>query len=494
MSETSRTSTSPRSARPRAVVVGAGPNGLTAAAYLAREGWEVDVFERNDRPGGAAASADLLGEGTIVDLGAAGHPFGAASPAFRDLQLEAHGLEWLHPAYPMAHPMEGQPAALLHRSLEATAAGLGGDGAAWRRVHGNLVEHIDEHLENLLGPMLRWPEHPLRLARFGALAALPAQAAGAAFFREDSTRALFAGSGVHAITPPARPFTAAFAMLFGSLGMSSGWPVARGGSQGVVDALLAVLNHHGARIHTGVEVTDLRALPHADATILNLTPAQVLRLQHTELSPRVRRRLAGWTYGPGAFKVDYLLDGPVPWTDARVQGAGTVHVVGTVAEIQHAESEVARGRLPERPFVMVCQQQSADPSRATGPAAGSQVLWAYAHVPNGYREPRPGFLAERIETQIERFAPGFRDRVLRRVQHSPDDLESWNPNLIGGDVAGGAMNGLQSLMRPGVTFDPYRLGGQGLYLASGATPPGAGVHGMPGAWAARAAMGDLVSA
>ncbi len=477
--------------QPRAVIVGSGPNGLTAAAYLAREGWQVDVFERNAHPGGAAASADLLGEGTIVDLGAAAHPFGAASPAFRHLELEKHGLEWLHSRYPTAHPLEGRPAAVMHRGLEETVEELGEDGPAWRRVHGYVTEHIDEHLENLLSPMLSWPEHPVRMARFGMLAGLPATLVGKTFFKQESTRALFAGSAVHAITPPARPFTAAFSLLFGALGMTRGWPVARGGSQGVINALVSVLESHGGRIHTGVEVTDLRDLPHADAVVLNLTPAQVLRLKHVDMPSRVRRRMAGWSYGAGVFKVDYLLDGPVPWADERVQESTTVHVAGDVAEVQQAEAEAAHGRLPDRPFVMVCQQQAADPSRATGPAEGKQVLWTYAHVPHGYREPHEGFIAGRIEAQIERFAPGFRDRILHRVQHSPDDLEAWNPNLIGGDVAGGGMSGLQALLRPGLTTDPYRLRDSGLYLSSGATPPGAGVHGMPGAWAARAAMEDF---
>ncbi|QGU06397.1 Phytoene desaturase (neurosporene-forming) [Corynebacterium occultum] len=476
--------------RPRANIVGSGPNGLSAALQLAREGWEVEIFERNEHPGGAAASAPLLGEGTIVDRGAAAHPFGVASPVFREFELEKHGLEWCHSTYPMAHPMADQPAAFLHRDLAATAAGLSGDGKNWKRAHGHLVSNIDEHLENILGPMLRWPKHPLRMAQFGTLAALPAKTTAEMLFREESTRALFLGSGVHAITPPNRPFTTAFALLFGSLGMSRGWPVVRGGTQGLVDALLSALNEHGVKIHTGVEVHDLRELPPAEATVLNLTPAQILRLQHTGLAPRVLKRLAGWKYGAGVFKVDYLLDGPVPWSDPRVGEASTVHVVGGPDEIQHAEAEVARGRMPDRPFVMVCQQQVADPTRATGPAAGKQVLWSYAHVPQGYREPQPGFIANLIESQIERFAPGFRERIQHQVQHSPDDLESWNPNLIGGDIAGGGMQGLQSLLRPGITLNPYRLNERGLYLASGATPPGAGVHGVPGSWAARAAMQD----
>lgn len=477
--------------QPRAVIVGSGPNGLTAAACLAQAGWQVEVFERLASPGGASRSADVLGEGTIVDLGAAAHPFGVASPVFRELGLEDHGLEWLHSTYPMAHPLEKQPAALLHRNLENTAAELGEDGAAWRRVHGHLTRNIDDHLANILSPMLGWPRHPLRMAQFGALGALPATVVGSTLFREEAPRALFAGSAVHAILPPGNPFTTAFGSLFGALGMSRGWPVAKGGSQGIVDALLSSLRAAGGRVHTNVEVTDLRALPRADATILNLTPAQVLELGHTGIPPRIHRRFNRWKYGSAVFKVDYLLDGPVPWTDDRVGEATTAHVVGNTDELQTAEREAARGRLPERPFVMVGQQQAADPSRSA--ASGQHVLWTYAHVPNGYQETSQGQVAERIERQIERFAPGFQDRIIRRVQHSPAELQEWNSNLVGGDIAGGGMGGTQLLLRPGLTTDPYRLGVSGLYLASGATPPGAGVHGMAGAHAARAAIADFQS-
>ena len=472
----------------RAVVVGGGPNGLTAAAVLARAGWEVDVYERAGVIGGAAASAPALGEGTIVDLGAAGHPFGAASPIFRELALHEHDLEWCHGGVAMAHPLEGRPAALLHRNLDATAAGLGRDARAWRAMHGDLVGRIDDHLENLLGPVLRLPAHPLALAAFAPVAAPPAALLARAF-ADDAAKALLLGSAAHAIAPLGAPFTGAFGTLFGALGMTCGWPVARGGTQAIADALARAVRAHGGRIHLDHDVTDLRELPAADATMLNLTPRQISRLAAAsgrELPAPVARRLERWRYGAAAYKVDYLLDGPVPWSDAAVSGATTVHVIGSPRELVRAEAEVAARRLPRRPFVMVCQQQAADPSRAP---AGRTVVWAYAHVPHGYRDAHPGEVRGLIEAQIERFAPGFGDRVLEARATTPAQLEAWNPNLVGGDIAGGAMTRRQSLLRPGLTADPYRLGA-GLYLASSSAPPGAGVHGMPGAHAARAALAD----
>ncbi|AIT60272.1 phytoene desaturase family protein [Corynebacterium doosanense] len=463
-----------------AVVVGGGHNGLTAACFLAREGWQVDVFERAPVVGGAATSGPALGEGTIVDFGAAAHPFGVASPAFRELGLV---IPWRRSAYPMAHPLDDGEAAVLAPDLEATARGLGKDGAAWKAVHGHIVRGIDEHLENFLGPVLRLPPHPLRMAAFGITALPPANALSTALFRTPEARALLAGSAVHAITPPSAPLTSAFGLLFGALGMTRGWPVVEGGT-GVISTQLEYLAMSlGVRIHTEVEVSDLRELPRADATILNLTPSQVRRLEGLEVPGATRRRLARWKSGAGVFKVDYLLDGPVPWNDDRVGHATTVHVGGTAEEIDAAEREAAAGKLPERPFVMVCQQSVADPSR--GP-----VLWTYAHVPSGYVETRPGEVSGLIEAQIERFAPGFRDRIVWRRVSSPAQLGEWDPNLAGGDIAGGSMAGLGALLRPGFTARPYRLGPD-LYLASGATPPGAGVHGMPGMWAAKAVLRDL---
>lgn len=474
---------------PRAVVVGSGPNGLTAAARLARAGWDVQVFERSSTLGGAAASADVLGPGTTVDLGAAGHPFGVVSPAFRALGLTERGVEWAHAPLPLAHPLEGRSAAVLHRSLAETARDLDGDARAWTALHRPLVEHLDAQVENILGPLLRIPPRPVQMARFGLRAPWSARSLGRTLFRDEPARALLAGSAAHAIVPPGLPLTAAFGLIFGAIGMKEGWPAVRGGTGRITQALAQIILEHAGAIHLDQEITDLAQLPPADAVILNLTPRQVLALDGVELTSAFRASMRRWRYGTGSSKVDYLLDGPIPWADPRVAGAGTVHVVGTVDELQQAEVQARAGRLPDRPFVMVCQQQAADPSRATGPAEGATVVWTYAHVPAGCDAPVEGL----IEAQIERFAPGFRDRILRRVATPPSALEHWNPNLVGGDVGGGAMDGLQQVLRPGLTLHPHRTGTPGLYLASGSTAPGGGVHGMGGWWAAGEALTGLRS-
>ncbi|WP_018297801.1 phytoene desaturase family protein [Corynebacterium lubricantis] len=468
-------------AQPRANIVGGGVNGLTAAAFLARAGWEVHIFERGARVGGAATSSqEVFGAGTVVDLGAAGHPFGVASPAFRALDLEGHGLRWLRAPYEMAHPLEGGEAALLAGNLADTAELLGRDSRAWTRLHRPVVEHIDQHLDNFLGPILRWPRHPRRMVQFGLPGLASARALGKATLATERARALLAGSAVHAIASPATPLTGAFGLLFGGLGQTRGWPVAEGGTQAIVDSVVRVLARYGAQLHTGVEVSDLRELPAAEATVLNLTPRQILDLQGVDLPPAKTRQLKRWRYGPATYKVDFLLKEPVPWADAKVGQAGTVHLGGSVDEIVHAEDEVKAGRMPERPFVMACQQYVADPSRGL-------TLWTYAHVPHGFVEAYPGHVREAVIKQIERFAPGFRDVIKATHETAPAQLEAWNPNLIGGDIAGGAMVGKQVLMRPGIALRPHRIKA-GLYLASSSSPPGAGVHGMPGYWAARAAI------
>ncbi|WP_309248093.1 phytoene desaturase family protein [Rothia santali] len=389
------------------------------------------------------------------------------------------------PRAPLAHPLPGRPAALLRRDAEATARGLGPDGRAWRSVHTPLLGSPAAVPRNVMGPLLRWPRDPAVMARFGARAVWSASALARACFRGDEARALFTGSALHAVMPPSHPLTAAFGTVFGALGMTSGWPVARGGSQAIVDALVRVLTEAGGRIRCGVEVADLRDLPAHDVAVLDVVPSGLLALGGTDLPEGYARRLRRWRHGPAVHKVDFLLDGPVPWADPRVGTAGTVHVGGGPEELGAAEDAVRRGSLPQRPFVMVTQQQAADPSRCALP--GRHVLWTYAHVPHGCsRDVRP-----LIEAQIERFAPGFRDRVLTARDEPPAALERWNPNLVGGDIGGGSLGGLQQVFRPTPSLQPYRAGRRGLYLCSSSTPPGGGAHGMGGWNAAGVALRDL---
>ncbi|MGO1510393.1 MAG: phytoene desaturase family protein, partial [Actinomycetales bacterium] len=456
-----------------AAVVGSGPNGLAAAVALARSGVDVTVYEAAPEPGGATRSGPVLGEGTTVDLGSAVHPFGIASPFLSTLDLGRHGLEWVQPDVPVAHPLDDGPAAVQYRSLRYTAADLGRDGANWQRLYEPVVEAWERTTAAFLGPMLRVPDHPFALARLGLRGALPATAVARTLFREERARALFAGTSAHSVLPLSHPLTSAFGVLFGAAAHATGWPVARGGSRAISAALVAELEAHGGRVVTDAEITDLAQVRPADVVLLDLGPHAVAELAGDELPAGVARGLRSWRYGTATHKVDYLLDGPVPWRDPRVGRAGTVHLGGTLDEIAAAEREVHRGRDPERPFVLVAQQNAIDPGRAP---EGRQVLYAYAHATQDSGAP----VGERIDAQIERFAPGFRDRVLRRVGSAPADLAAWNPNLVGGDVIGGSMGGTQLLLRPRATLRPYGLGAPGLFMCSASTPPGGGVHGMNG--------------
>ncbi|MFL4480371.1 phytoene desaturase family protein [Paeniglutamicibacter sp. ORCA_105] len=467
-----------------AIVVGAGPNGLAAAARLAEHGVQVTVYEQAGQVGGAARSADTLGPGTMVDLGAAAHPFGVGSPAFLHLDLERHGLRWLRHRYPMAHPLDTGRSAVLHPDLETTAAELGVDAAAWRMLHRAVAGHPLESLENATGPLLRIPPHPLLMAGFGARALWPAATTARLAFRSEAARALFAGSAAHSMLPLNHMFTSGFAVLFGGLGQSLGWPVARGGTNAIIHALVQQLALDNVLIHTNSPVGDLRELPASDAVLLDLTPRQVLELAGTGIGGRYASHLRRWKYGPGAFKVDYLLDGPIPWRDERTAHAGTVHVGGSLADVIQAEREVGRGKVPARPFVMLAQPSAADESRAP---ARQQVIWSYAHVPNGC----DADVGPLVDRQIERFAPGFGDRVIGRIETPPRALEDWNPNLVGGDIGGGSLRGTQQVLRPAPTLRPYRAGAPGLYICSSSTPPGGGVHGMAGWHAADAVLRDL---
>lgn len=467
-----------------AIVIGAGPNGLTAAAFLARRGVNVTVYEQASQVGGSARTDTIFGAGTISDVGAAAHPFAVGSPAFRELDLESHGLKWVFHRYPLAHPLDGRDSVLLHQDLQLTAEQFGVDAAAWRWLHGPISSHPLQDLSNVTGPLLRIPPHPLSMARFGARALLPAATTARLLFRTEGAKALFIGSAAHSMLPLGHLFTSGFGALFGGLGQSLGWPVARGGTGEIINALVRGLTAMGVQIQTNNAVTDLRELPAADVVLLDLTPAQILRLRGTNISGRYAYFLRRWKYGPGVFKVDYLLDGPIPWHDERTVHAGTVHVGGSFAEVVESERDLGRGKLSSTPFVMLAQPSSVDPLRAP---KGQHMIWAYAHVPVGCTAP----VGKLIDAQIERFAPGFLDRILARREMSPQALESWNPNLVGGDIGGGSLRGLQQVFRPTPTLRPYNTGVPGLYVCSSSTPPGAGVHGMAGWNAAAAALRDL---
>ena len=467
-----------------AVVVGAGPNGLAAAITLARAGCSVTVLEAEDTAGGGCRSAELTLPGFVHDVCAAIHPLGASSPVFSGLPLADHGLRWAHPDAPAAHPLPDGRAAVLERSLPATADGLGGvDGRAWRRLVGPLVDHWDDLTDSILGPMLRVPRHPVTLTRFGLRAVRPAAALARRRFEGEAARGLFAGLAAHAILDLGSPLTSSFGLTFAASGHAVGWPAAAGGSQRLTDALVSYLGTLGGTVETGQRVTSLADLPPARAVLFDLTPRQVAAIAGARLHRRLRRRLNRFRYGPASFKIDYALDGPVPWTAAGCHRAGSVHVGGTLDEVVAAERDVVEGRHPERPYVLTAQPSRFDPTRAP---AGRHTFWAYCHVPRGSTVD----VTAAVEAQIERFAPGFRDLVLARHTMFPADLERHNANNVGGDVAGGSHGGLQLVARPRLALDPYRLAIDGLdaYLCSSSTPPGAGVHGMCGWWAAQSAL------
>jgi phytoene dehydrogenase-like protein len=466
---------------PDAVVVGAGPNGLAAAIVLARAGRSVLVLEAAATVGGGTRTAESTLPGFRHDVCSAIHPLGLASPFFATVPLERHGLEWIHPPAALAHPFDDGTAAVLERSLATTAAALGPDADAWRRLLGPFVRDAERLLPGVLAP-LRWPRHPLGLARFGVTAVRSAEGV-ARRFRGRDARALFAGLAAHSMLPLSRRPSAAFGLVLGVLGHAVGWPFPRGGSQAIADALAAHLRSLGGEISCGREVRSLAELPPARTVLLDVTPRQLLAIAGERLSGRYRRALERYRYGPGVFKLDLALDGPVPWRAEACGTAATVHLGGTLEEIAAGEAAVWRGEHPERPYVLLAQQSLFDPARAPD---GAHTVWAYCHVPNG----STADMAERIEAQIERFAPGFRDRVLARRAAGPAELERYDANYVGGDINGGVQDLRQLLTRPAARRVPYRTSLRGVYLCSSSTPPGGGVHGMCGYWAARAALHD----
>ncbi len=461
-----------------AVVVGSGPNGLVAAITLASAGWKVVVVEAAPRPGGGTRSEELTLPGVVHDVCSAIHPLGVASPALRSLPLAEHGLEWIHPDVPLAHPLDGGGAALLHRSIEATAAGLGADGAAYRALLDPFSRAGFDLTDGLLSPLDVPPRHPLTLARFGLTAIQSATRIDRRRFVTDEAGGLFAGLAGHSMLSLRSATTAGYGLMLGGLGHLVGWPMARGGSQAIADALVGVLVGLGGEVVCDSRVGSLDELPRARATLLDLTPRQVLAIAGDRLPARYARRLRRYRYGPGVFKLDLALGGPVPWTNSGVARAATVHIGGTMVDIAAAEDDVVSGRHPERPFVLLAQHTLFDGSRAP---SGVHTVWAYCHVPNGSTVDMTG----RIEAQIERFAPGFRDLVLARHAMGPSAMETHDANYVGGDINGGAGDLRQFVARPTLGLHPWSTPVDGLYLCSSSTPPGGGVHGMCGRHAAR---------
>ncbi|MGO1523002.1 MAG: phytoene desaturase family protein [Nesterenkonia sp.] len=503
----------------RAAVVGSGPNGLTAACRLARAGWEVTVYEAAQTVGGAARSAELFGPGIISDLGASIHPLSAASPAYDSL-LRHHDVEWAQPDIPAAHGIDGEPPALLHESLEATAQALGRDGDLWRWLVGPLATNWDEVRQAVLNPPLgRASFTRLRraaaLMQLGSAGSVPASLLMRSF-RTTSARALFAGLAAHSTAPLANPLTAAVGLAFGASAHAQGWPAVRGGSQKLVDALVAELQSHGGQVRTGFRVTGLQQGPkvgrgagqprrwrvegsaahqrgtgestgqeHADVVVLDLTPAQVLDLEGLPLAPRASRALRRWDYGPGVVKVDYLLDGPIPWRHPELARAGTVHLGGSAEQVVASEAAANRGVLPGRPYVLLAQPSAADSTRTPDERT---VCWAYAHVPNGLDDAGVARTVRLIDAEISRQAPDFRQSVLDRRVWGPAELQDWNANLVGGSVSGGVAGLRTTLSGPISALRPYSTGVDGVYLCSSATPPGGGAHGMNGFNAAAAVL------
>jgi len=464
-----------------AVVVGSGPNGLAAAITLARAGCSVGVLEAKATIGGGARSAELTLPGFVHDVCSAIHPLGAGSPFFKSLPLERFGLEWIQPEIALAHPLDGGRAASLHRGVDETAAGL------LEKSYGRLMRPLVRDWESLaaefLQPVLHLPRHPFLLARFGAAAICPASLFAKSLFRREETRALFAGMAAHSFLPLEALASAAFGLVLGMAGHAVGWPLPRGGSQAIANALAGYFRELGGKIETGCRVDDLAELPAARIILLDVTPWQFLRLASDRLPAIYRKRIARYRHAPGVFKIDYALSAPIPWAADACRRAGTVHLGGTLDEIAAGEREVAQGKHPERPFVLVAQQSLFDSTRAP---LGLHTLWAYCHVPHGSRVD----MSENIERQIERFAPGFRDCVLVRSCAAASDLEKGNANLVGGDINGGAANFAQLIARPVLSPTPYRTPLKGVYLCSASTPPGGGVHGMCGYHAAQTALRD----
>lgn len=463
----------------RACVVGAGPNGLAASIVLAQAGLRVDIFEAEDQPGGAARTLELTLPGFHHDFGSAVHPLAVGSPFFSSLDLQKHGLEWIYSPAALAHPFDDGTAVTLEQDLGRIEASLGPDGNAWRRLMQPYATNWSEFAREVFRPVRLLPRHPLLLARFGMRAFLPATTVARALFRTERVRALFAGLAAHSFLSLDEPFSAASGILLGAALHAVGWPIPRGGAKSITRALCERLAELGVNVTTGTRVRRLEALGEYDITLCDITPGQLLRIANAKLSPSYQRKLARFPYAPGVFKVDYALNAPIPWKASECLRAATVHLGGTLEEISASEKSMRAGQHAERPFVLLTQPTLFDSTRAP---EGKHIAWAYCHVPNGSTVDMLG----RIENQIERFAPGFRDCVLARRVLSPAALESMDENLVGGDISGGAMDLRHFIFRP--TWRSYATSARDIYLCSSSTPPGGGVHGMCGYHAAMLAL------
>jgi phytoene dehydrogenase-like protein len=466
-----------------ACVIGSGPNGLAAAIVLAQAGLQVDVLEAETTPGGAVRTLELTLPGFLHDFGSAVHPLGAGSPFFASLPLRDHGLEWIHSPAPLAHPLDDGTAVVLERDLENAKSALGIDGAAWFNLMDPFVEQWSNFAPEVLRPVLHFPKHPLLMARFGMNALLPARAI-ARRFRSARTRALFAGLAAHSFLSLDQPLSGAMGMLMGIPAHVVGWPIPRGGSQSLTDALCRYLSTFESTLRTSSRVESVETLRNYDVILFDVTPRQLLKIAGQRLSKSYKRQLASYRYGPGVFKVDYALSAPIPWKASECLRAATVHLGGSFEEIAASEQAMRDGRHAERPFILLVQPTLFDSSRAP---EGKHTAWACCHVPDGSQTDMLG----RLEGQIERFAPGFRECVLARRVFSPADLESMDSNLVGGNVTGGAMNIRQLLFRP--TWRHYATSAPDIYICSASTPPGGGVHGMCGFHAARMALSSGIA-